>query len=234
MKGTIASMTDSGLATWSSNFAAQLAIIGLAIHVSPAVIAAVQQATTDFGNALAASTDESTRTKVTILTKQQMRTALLALISQTISLVNGLPDVTDQQKITLGMSIRKKPTPSPVASTPPVGECVGVSGRNVQFRVHAQGGTKRSKPPGQQGVMAYIFIGDAAPTSVEGWRSLGLVTRSTFEVPTGAPDTACTVWLTFQWVNTKGETGPAGPGVPVCLPALSPVPQAGEKMRLAA
>jgi hypothetical protein len=84
----------------------------------------------------------------------------------------------------------------------------------VRIRLSDATGVRRGKPAGVQGARLYTHVGPAAPVEIRDWNFEGQTTRVTADVEfplTTPPGTV--VWITAQWYNPRGETGPGCPPV---------------------
>lgn len=203
-------VSDSGLLAWTINFNAL-------IDAAPTVYGlTVEQAAeyTTLSNAYAVAyqtaVDPGTRTKGKVAAKNTARAALKDRARLLAKVIEGQPTVTDEQKIDLGLNVRKAQSPIPVPDSAPDIDIVSVSGRRVKIRLHNADNTKRGKPAGVAGASVFSFIGEVPPSDTAAWKFEGNTTRTVVDVdidPAAQP--GAKVWLTSFWFNPRAQSGPA-------------------------
>jgi hypothetical protein len=125
-------------------------------------------------------------------------------------IIQGHSTVTAAQKVDLGLNVPAPHTPIGAPTTPPVLEVRERLGTWMRILLHDGSGTSRAMPDGVQGARVYSFIGPSAPVDINAWVLEGQTTRAFVDLqfpPTAVAGTV--VWLTAQYYNPRGETGPA-------------------------
>jgi hypothetical protein len=178
----------------------------------------------DFAEAFQAATDPGTRTPAAILVKDQSMKALKEMLRLLARQVQGTPTVTDEQKLLLGLTVRKaEPTPINPPTDSPRLDVVSTVARTVKVRLHdAANPTHRGRPGGVAGAAVFSYVGASAPTDPKEWKFEGNTAKTTFDVE--FPDTVAsgaTVWLTAMWFNAKMQSGPGCSAVSANLPGGS-------------
>ena len=186
---------------------------------------------TTFGSDLAAWTSQETRTPVASGRKQASRAALIEGAMFIVNTVNSNPATSDEQRDALGITARKRPTPTPAPSSAPIVEVDSTSGRTVTFRLHGTA-ARRGRPVGVKGASVFTFVGPTAPADPADFRFEGLVTRPMFTINFDDRTEADTVWVSAFWYNEKGQSGLASLPVSVNLPAAAVVPVGGAAAKL--
>lgn len=152
----------------------------------------------------------ATRTRVTVLAKNEARKNMVELARQLADYIIGNMDVTNAQLAELGLDPRTSRTPAPVPETAPDIDILSVVGRVIKIRIHDASVGKRGKPKYVKGATVFVHYGPTPPEDVSSWTFAGSITRNVFEwtVPgTVAPGSQ--VWITAFWFNNKSQAGPA-------------------------
>jgi hypothetical protein len=164
----------------------------------------------DFAEAYQAAIDPSTRTPAAITAKNTAMDLLIAKLRQLAGIVQKCPTVTDEQRVILGLPVRKtEPTPINPPTEMPVLEINERFGTVVQLKLHDGSGSRRGKPAGVAGASVFSFVGPTPPADVEGWKFEGSTSKTLFDVEfpvATAPGTV--VFFTAFWCNAKFEAGP--------------------------
>jgi len=218
--------SDAQLLSGAQAMSSQVTAAPTAFGLVAAQATALATATGNFASAYAAATSELTRTRGTVAAKNSARTALRTMIADFAKIIDGTATVTDQQRLNLGLSVRKPASPIPVPSAPPALEVKSRIGTTVFIKLH-DGTGRRAKPAGVQGARVYTFVGPVASTDPQSWIDEGQTTKSDVELNfpvTTAPGTI--VWITAAYYNPRGQLGPA------CEPVRTNI--AGGAMNMAA
>ena len=111
--------TDAALLAWSLNFSTLISATptayGLTSTQATAYAALVHSA---YATAPAAC-EPASRTKSAVSTKNTARANLKASARLLANMVNGTASVTQRQKLTLGLTVKARPSPIPAPSTSP-------------------------------------------------------------------------------------------------------------------
>jgi len=143
--------TDAELYTGSESFSTKISATPTAYGLTAGQATAYAALNATYAAAYLAATDPATRTKGQVAAKNSAREPLQNMASDLAKIIEGTPSVTDQQKIDLGLNVRKVPAPKPAPGTP------------GQFRVElfADGtievGWKCQNPAGAGGTMYQIW-----------------------------------------------------------------------------
>lgn len=154
--------------------------------------------------------DPITRTKVTIAERVAARELLENSLEFLFFKVQSSPDVTDAQKIALGIHIRKSPESIQPPTEIPVLAVTDVNGWTIGMKIFQADGETRSKPAGVYGAVIFSYVGpEPVPTDITEWTYQGTSTRTKCEVtlPTSVAE-GSKVWLTCAWVNPRQAAGP--------------------------
>jgi hypothetical protein len=200
---------DQALLYWSKNFSAQINADYGAYGLSLADATQYAALHASFAAALAASAPQI-RSVVSTAAKNEARALLRMRASQLSSIIKGQSNVTDVQRIALGLNVRAKPTKSPRPEAAPGLSVESVRGWTVRIRLYdvATSGT-RARPARTSGAALFSFIGDEPPTNASQWRFEQNTGSTLLEVTfpaTIAPGTG--VWLSAAWFDGRKRSGP--------------------------
>jgi hypothetical protein len=138
--------------------------------------------------------------------------------------------VTNDQRFSLGLPIRRVPSPIPQPGEAPDVDVKSVSGRTIICRIHRATGSRRGKPPGVAGANVYSHVGPTPPASLNDWTLEGHASRPNaveIVLPADVPG-GSTVWICANWYNPRGQAGPTSAPVSTNIPggvtAMPPVP----------
>jgi len=201
--------TDAEMATGSGNFLSLITGTPSAYGLVVAQVNAYDVVNLTYQDAYNLAITPATRTKGAIKAKNDAKKALKTMAADLAAIIDATPTVTDQQKIDLGLAIRKTPSPVPVPTDRPDVDLVSVTARTVTIRVHSGTSDKRGKPDGTTAAWVYSYLGVNYPTDPTAWDFQGATTRSNHEIV--FPDTVANgaqVWVCAAWVNRRGDAGP--------------------------
>ena len=214
--------TDAALLSWSLNFNTLITASATAYGLTAALATAYGALHASYAGALA-GVAPAIRTKGAVQAKNSARASLKANARLLANLVEGTASVTNAQKATLGLTVRVKPTPSPIPALAPGVDVLSVSAWSVKIKLHdAASSAKRGRPPGVSGANLFSFVGATPPGDVSGW---------TFEGNTGKTDITISfantlvpgtkVWFSAVWFNGRKQSGPVSTPVSANLPGGS-------------
>lgn len=234
MGKSLQNMTDEGFLAWSENFKLRIAQMGQSITgLSAAQTTDYADKHSAFAAALQLAKEPITRTPPAIANKRDARSTLQLLARQFISIINGQPDLTEAQRLELGINVRKKPTPIPVPDSSPSIDVLWAQDRTIAVRIHdSESSDKNTRPAGARGVALYSYAGNNPPPvgSID-WRFEGNTSKRVVEVD--FPDTVpngSTVWFRAFYIGSRLESGPVSEAVSAVLPGSVGEPTAAMKM----
>ena len=200
---------DTELLAWSLNFKTLITATPTAYGLTSALATAYGTLHDAYASALAA-VEPAIRTRGAVVTKNAARTALKTQARLLANLVDGTASVTNTQKTTLGLNVRRKRTPVPPPATSPVLSVLSVKGWTVAVRLKASNVAKRGRPVGAVGATLFSYVGTTPPSTASGWKFEGNTGKSVFEVEfDSALAPGAKVWLSAFWFNGSKESGPA-------------------------
>lgn len=212
---------ESELVTWGKNFDSKITEDPTRYGLTAIQATAFNTLFTTFHTAYQTANEPDTRSPSHIIAKDTAKDALIEGIRELARIVQAAPDVTDEQKTELGLTVRDtEPTPIPVPSEAPGLDVLSTAGRTVRIRLHdAENPARRARPSGVQGATIFSYVGDAPPATIAEWKFESNTTRTVVDVAF-APEVAngATVWFTAFWYNPRANSGPAALPVSANIP----------------
>lgn len=211
MKTSYLPYKDSALLDWARNFSEQItqspASYGLTIPQAEAFGTLFTTYETAYNTAVA----PETRTKGTIAAKNDAKKALKTDARNLVSIIQGVPTVTAQMKIDLGITVRDtEPTPIPPPTIAPEIDFMPTGTRTIRVRLHNEKTLNRRKPVGVQGALVFSYIGEVPPTDINLWKFETNTTKTLVEIDPPVTVTSGTqIWFTAFWYNPRAQSGPA-------------------------
>ena len=203
---------DAELRTWSAVFSAGINAAAVELGLSVEAAEAYAELNDQFAAALAAATEPRTRTRGTVLAKNDLRTLLRRDARRLARIVRAQPSVTATQRVNLGLAARLGGGGASAAIRPPeespMLQIVYTSGRLVNVRL-GRSGRGRGRPDGAQGAVVFSFAGNLPPGDPSLWQFERCTSRTRFdiEIPNRvAPGSK--VHLAAAWYNPRGDRGP--------------------------
>jgi len=201
---------DAALLAWGQNFF-------MRINPSPEIYGLTKTQSDAFGvknTAYAAAyqtaIDPISRTRGKIAAKNAAREALKIDARLLASIIEGQANITNEQKIDLGLTVRKTPSKNPPPTERPAVNIVSVTGRTVTIRIRDTAeSSKRGKPAGVLGASVYSYVGTTYPTDPTAWSFDGTTTKTTHAIVfADSVANGAQIWVCATWFNRKTETGP--------------------------
>jgi hypothetical protein len=211
---------DPVLYTASMNFSTKISANPAACGLSPSQADAYAALNALWTAAYEAARDPATRTQSRVAAKNAARKALRKMASDLAWIISGTPAVTDAQKIDLGLSVRRPPSPIPPPADRPGMDLISVTGRTVMLRIHDLASvSRRGKPAGVAAAWVYTFVGENYPADPAHWTFAGATTRAKYRIvfPDDTPNDQ-QVWIAALWINRKQEAGPMSAPLTTNLP----------------
>ena len=124
--------TDGGLLGWSLNFSTRITAEPVPLGLTPALATSYAAVHAAFATAMAA-VDPGVPSKASVIAKNNQKKTLKIAARQLIDIINGQPDVSDEQKIELGINVKAQPVPVPIPSVSPGLDVLSVVGALVKL-----------------------------------------------------------------------------------------------------
>lgn len=204
---------DAALQTWAVAFSAQITATPTAFGLVAGQATTLAGYVTVYTNALAAATNEATRTKATVAAKNVAKNNLTANIFLLVGIIQTFPTITDSQLAGLGLTVRSTTrTPVPAPETTPLVAVLGITSRFARLVIADElTPASRARPANVVGMNFWYKVGGVAPTSTESMVFGGLLTRTpiSYELPVNSIGE--TVYFIGKWVTGRGLEGPQSP-----------------------
>ena len=160
--------------------------------------------------ALADARASGTRSASLTAARDAAKRDLLKVARELYAFVAASTNVTDADKILLGVRVTDRtPSPVPVPISAPGVDVVAAAGTTVVVRIHGGASGRRGKPAGCVAAWVYSFVGPQYPSDPAAWDFNGATTGGTFaiEFPDSVPG-GSQVWVCAAWINPRQEAGP--------------------------
>lgn len=204
---------DSLFRQWANTFANKLNANPEKFMMTPAQTQAIREAVDDFIEKYEVTLEKDTRTKTTIIAKDDARSIAETMCREWASLIKENLGISDEDKVAAGVRpINPARDPIFVPQTSPILAIIGNTpgAQTLQFRDPTEP-TKRAKPFGASELQLFLAVTDsegltAAPLSEARFHSK--VTRNPIAVEFGQDDNGRTATYYARWASAKGEFGP--------------------------
>jgi hypothetical protein len=175
----------------------------------------------DFVQKLETAEEPATRTKLTVLAKNDARAAFEKTLRKAVKeyLAYG-HNVTDEDRDGLGIPIHKTSrTPAPVAKTYPDFDIDSGTIRRLTIDFYDAGSKKsKAKPAGQHGAEIRWVISDTPIIEIDDLTRSAFDTHTPFTLEFQGHERGKTVYFCLRWENTRGEKGPWSEIVSAIIP----------------
>lgn len=157
--------TDSAFLTWLNNFSSLLTASPATYGLSGADATIVAGVTTTYDSALALATDPSTRTSVTVASKDAARASAEAIVRPYAVSISQNTAVSNGDKVAIGVTVRSNiPTPIPAPVTPPVISLIKANPLVQQLMIRPLGSSTKAKPGGTIAIEVARTVGTVPAT----------------------------------------------------------------------
>jgi hypothetical protein len=209
---------DPELDTWLLNFKTLIAANPTNYGLVAADSTAISNGFTAWHAAYLAASNPTTRTKATVMTKNEQKATVLGIVRGYAATIRANKAVSDELKVGLGLHVRDtQPTPVPPPATYPMLSVAGMGQGLQNLRAADQNSpAKRGKPAGSAGLLLFRAVGTAPVSDPTQAIFLSFVTRAEYNSQFTSADNGKTATYFARWTNSKGEVGPWGP--PVSMP----------------
>jgi hypothetical protein len=201
---------DAQALAWMQHFAGGIAADPARYLLGPADAAAIRDVVDAFGEAMARSSDPATRTRPSVLAKDQARVAAEQLCALYYSLIKPSAAVSDPDKIAIGvrpLNRTRTPIRCPITA-PALGIVAATPGRHtLRYRDSLGGGG--GKPFGATHLQLFVAVGAAAPAGGPAdARWAGQYTRNPITVAFDPADDGRRATYYGRWIARRGDVGP--------------------------
>ncbi len=213
--------SEAEFITWTTNFNSKINTSASDYGLTPTQASQYGGGHVAFLIAYNKANAPDTRSPTNLMAKNAAMKTLKNYARQLARIIQANPDVSDERKAELGLTVRKgEPAHIPPPGEAPDTDIVSVVGHTVKIRLHsASSASRRGKPAGVAGASIFSFVGDSPPASLSGWVFQGNTTRTIVDVtlPPETPNGA-KVWLCAYWYNPRTEKGPVSAPVSTHIP----------------
>lgn len=202
--------TDEGFRTWAEHFASHLSADPATYMLTPPQAASVQAVVDDYVAKLSVATDEATRTKASIILKDDAKEVATQLCRQYAMLIKENSGISDDDKVNIGVRpINPNREPIDPPTTFPLLSILGNT-PGCQTLRYSDSYTPDSaaKPFGATGMQLYVAVTDAEAAPLSEALFQGMHTRNPVAVEFSEPDDGKVATYYARWINAKGEHGP--------------------------
>lgn len=210
---------DAAFAAFATNFADLVTADPAAYGETAGSALVVQDAVDDFNAAYTLATNPATRTTPVIADKDDAKAIAIARIRPMAMRINALSTVTNEQRESLGITVRKTTkTPVPAPVTAPVLSIVDVKvGLNTLSIRDSETPTSKAKPYGVTKAQIFRAVGDVAAVDPASASFFAETTKTPAFLSTEGVESGKIVTYFARWGTRSGPTGQSQMG-PFSLP----------------
>lgn len=212
---------EADLDTFLANFKTLIAASPTSYGLVTADGTAITNAYNNWHSAYLAAVNPTTRTKATVITKNEQKANVLSVVRGYASTIRANAAVSDALKIGLGLHVHDSvPTPVPAPTTYPMLTLSGMGVGRQDLRVADQlTPAKRAKPSGAAGLLLFRHVGTAPATDPTQCAFLAFAGRTGFTAEFDPSDNGKVATYFARWTNAKGEMGPWSPAASLPIAA---------------
>jgi hypothetical protein len=200
---------EAELKDWLANASDKITAAPTTYALTAAQATTFSGLVSSFNTAYTAAVNPDTRTKGTILAKNDAMDAVKAYARQLVRIVQAAPAVTDTQRADLGINVHDEPSPINPPEEAPSLTVVSAIGRTMKIKLKGLESEGRGKPDGVAGANLFSFVGETPPAEISEWTFEGGSTRTDFDVEFPASVAAGSqVCLCACWFNPRNQPGP--------------------------
>ena len=211
---------ETDMLSWTANFAQKLASDYAALHVSAEVAQAYVDRQAEFAEAYRVAQAPETRTSLAVARKNECRRVIEQFSRGLARQIGGNLAVTDDQRFSLGLNIRKSAVRKIAApDTGPTVQVMQVVGATAELRLCDPGRSDgRARPGGAASATIFVAVGQDRRGPSEPWRFLTMTNQTSLKIYFGnAYPPGTRVWLMARWNNRRGESSSDGIATYACL-----------------
>ena len=201
---------DAQFSLWAQAFAGGITLNPAKYMLSPAQALSIQTSVNNFVAALLVATNEATRTKPTIIAKDNMRSICETLCRQYAMQIKDNLGISDEDKVAIGVRpITTSREPIECPQTAPLLNILGNT-PGAQTLVYADSTTPDSKarPFGATELQLFRAVSMTEPAPISECQFLGKFTRNPIAVEFSEADDGKIATYYARWASARGETGP--------------------------
>lgn len=201
---------DADFRNWATTFASRLSANPALYMLTPAQAASIQQVVDDFVAAYEIAVDPATRTKQTVIDKDDARSIAETLCRQYAIDIKNNEGITDGDKVNVGVR-PINPDREPI-ECPQVSPALTILGntpgaQTLEYRDPATPNSK-AKPFGASELQLFMAVADEEVSDVSQAKFVGKFTRNPIAVEFAHADDGKTATYFSRWASVRGEVGP--------------------------
>lgn len=202
--------SDAGALLWLQAFSGGISADPATYMLSSADAANIQEVVEAYALALSVATSELTRSKPTIIQKNQAKSVAIELCRSYAQQIKMNAGVDDADKVAIGVRpINTTRTPIPAPGTLPVLNIVGGTPGSQTLRyADSMDPTRRAKPFGVENIQLYVAIGDEPVASPDQAEYHGAFTKNPIGVAFSPADNQKVATYFARWADRQGRVGP--------------------------
>ena len=201
---------DAQFRSWAEAFSAGISANSALYMLSPAQAASIASVVGQFVDALAVSSNQATRTRVTVAEKDDARSVCETLCRQYAMLIKENGGIADADKISIGVRpVNDSREPIECPQTSPLISILGNTPGQQELR-YADTTTpdSRKKPFGASELQLFVATGTAENAPLADAKFYGKFTRNPVVVDFDAADDGKVATYYARWASARGEVGP--------------------------
>ena len=202
--------TDLEYAEWLANFVTYTTTNRDDLRLTAEDLDRLQASYTDWQTATDTYRSAQATAEIALQTRNETRDTSQSIVRELVQLLQANPDLTDTQRVALGITVRsnnRSLTPAPTTKPLPRLEQSGRLRHTIHF-VDETTPNRRAKPQGIRGCQIWVFVGETPPARPEDFRYLGTDTRTPYLSEFDPEDGGELAHYYLRWVNTRDEPGP--------------------------
>jgi hypothetical protein len=201
---------DAGFRTWGEAFAGGIFADPSRYFLTMGQAASIQGVVDDFVAKLAIASNESTRTRPTIIAKDDARAIAESLCRQYAILIKDNAGISDDDKVAIGVRpINPNRTPVECPQTSPLLNILANTPGSQTLR-YADTNTpdSKAKPFGASELQLFVAIGTTETAQLTDAKFYAKVTKNPIAVEFSQDDDGKIATYYARWASIRGETGP--------------------------
>ena len=130
------------------------------------------------------------------------------LIRRVVRKIQANPNVPDQLKQQLGITVAEEPSTPPVPSSKPNPDVEDVDGLQQVIRFTDSTSGKRARPSGVKGIEVRMTIGTTPPADPNGMPIVGVISKMKLVQNFSGADAGKTAYYWMRYLNSLNQAGP--------------------------
>jgi hypothetical protein len=212
---------ESEMDNWLNNFKTLIAASPTTYGLAVSDATAITNAYNAWHTAYQAAINPSTRTKATVMAKNDQKANVLFVVRGFVATIQANRGVSNSLKEGLGLRVHDStPTPVPPPNTKPVLKITRIEQGFMDVAATDEATpNKRGRPQGSAGMLLYRAVGPDSVSDPAQATFLTFVGKPAVTSTFTAADRGKTATYFARWTNARGEVGPWSQGVSVSIAA---------------